>query len=353
KWAMNVEAMPKDLFDKPCASIQREKDPGYFDGRISLSEKLERFHLQTGLPVVATSFRTPALDQNSDDLDSAREGVQALVGREKCFVRCEDGFLLVRHPAYWLLRSSEPPEEIVAALEKVAEKRPLTICEYAGLAVAVGRHTDSGASFMNLPGFIPHSFDRLLNLRGLLLRFDGNPLATAYPALYFLGTLPAEDQARLLDGQVWNAHIAVVATTESDTVTSQKGYRMTKQGARGAYAGTFVIEHKDRRTYVVADTGWSYAADFLGTAGPIFDATTSLRYITPAERGYDLLAHSMNEPSDDVNASLDELLSRMSRGRLVWMQALGPRDYIFDVGFPGDVVAAYRVSIDWKPKPGG
>jgi hypothetical protein len=107
-------------------------------------------------------------------------------------MRCEDGFVEVRHPAYWFFRDSEPPEALILELEAIAKKRPLSIYEYARLARFVETWT-----FSEMGASIPASSGRAMkNLRGLLLRFDGQPLADAFPPLYVLGSLkPAVQQA--------------------------------------------------------------------------------------------------------------------------------------------------------------
>ncbi|HVT10782.1 MAG TPA: hypothetical protein VHE55_00830 [Fimbriimonadaceae bacterium] len=350
KWAMKVDDLPKEMLDKPGKPTAREKDPGYFDGRISLSEKLERLHLQTGIPIVATSFRTPALDQNIDDVDSVRDTLATLVAKEKCFIRDEDGFLLVRHPAYWLLRASEPPEDVIRAYEKVAESRPLTIGEYADLALAIGQNVDSGASLNPEPGSIPHCYDRLINQRGLLLRFDGGPLATAYPALYFLGAFNAAGRAKILAGAVWDSYQPQMVTSVSAFRDIEPGRIKRGNGPLGPIVGYWDMSQV-RVSRRVLNGDWNLYADYVAAASPIFDATTSLRFLTRTEAGIDkqgrLIAMMKGSDLEDI-ASLNEL---DVRARLIEVKTLDPRNYVFDVGFAGDIVATYRASIDWKPKP--
>lgn len=311
-WSMNVEDMPKELFEKASPVDGKREDSGYFDGRISLSDKLERLHLQTGLPIVATSFRTPALDQNVEVAGSAKEAVESLVSKEKCFVRAENGFLLVRHPAYWMFRRTEPPEPLVRKLEDIAKQRPLTIGEYGDLAASVALSLpDWGGGLAN--GAFPLCYNRLLNSRGLLLRFDSTPLSTGFPALLFLGTLDRTERAALLEGAWW----------DSD---------------------------KPRRAQNSSGYATDYVAHRLASAGPLFGAAMTNRYLTPIEAGMDFLKYRNLVATSPQEAGGIPILDVGKRARYVWMEPSSePNSYTMKVGFKDMVTAIYDVSWSWHP----
>lgn len=326
EWSMPAKEVAtivpvKDLVQKADTEDRdvETKEAGYFDGRTSLSDKLEKIHDETGISIVGTSFRTPAMQQKSGEYGEKTRAIESLAADEKCFLRAEDGVLLVRHPAYWLLRYTEPSEFLVRRLERTAATAgELSLNDYADLAFSIGQIADPGTADYSKGGYgLPHSYDRLIHLRGLLLRFDGTPLATAYPPLFLMGCLNEDGRKALLNGAVWGG--------SEITQTSSRSWR-----------GSL-----------------SRAPHDLASAAPTFDAIVGLRYFTPAEAGVNVEEANRVAFERDVDerSPLVKYLDATSlalRARFVWLETVGPDDYIFKVGFRDVVTASFPVM--WQGK---
>lgn len=319
QWRMTPKEVASAVQATPIETGLSPTDSGYFDGRTSLSDQLQRIHLQTGIPIVATSFRTPSIGQQPAGYSDKAAAIESLSTDEKCFLRAEDGVLLVRHPAYWLLRWTEPSEQVIRQCERIAATRALTLDEYADLAYSLSRISDPGAVDLSKGGSgVPHSFDRIENLRGLLLRFDGSPLATAYPPLYFMGCLGSTDREALLGGAPWGAAAIL---------------REAPNRWRGSVAR---------------------APSDVASLAPMFDAAIGLRYLTPAESGADLITaydaafhRDVDQHTPLVNTLEAESLGL--RARYVWLETLGPTEYAFRLGFKDMTTATYTVRWTWRP----
>jgi hypothetical protein len=320
---------PLDQFPVAMAKLKLDpeagdaEDPGYFDERTSLSEKLQRLHAQSGLPIVATSFRIPALKPSKKDFGNVGDAIASLQSDEKCFLRAEDGFLLVRHPAYWLIRYSEPPEWVVAGLEAAAKKRPLTIGDYADLAFATSKTPDYGTGGTN----IPHSFDRLVNLRGLLMRIDGEPLEMGYPALYVLGSMSAANRSALWSGGVL------------DSINVD---------------GTIV---RDRLGHIASGSRWSGRGNPLPhelvSCAPLFDAPVTTYFLTADERGVDSAKEMGDAFARDSMAGvvMDQFTDAWTlgmRARFLWLEPNRDNGCTFFAGFRDLVSTSYNISIHAK-----
>lgn len=326
EWAMPVTevapAVPVKHRDQDVEAEDQDSDTrdlGYFDGRISLSDKLEKIHAETGISIVGTSFRTPAIQQKSGEFGDKSKAIASLAAGEKCFLRAEEGVLLVRHPAYWLLRHTEPSEAVIRRVEHIAATAgELGLSDYADLAFSLGEIPDPETPDYSAGGFgLPHCYDRLIHLRGLLLRFDGSPLATAYPPLYLVGCLNASGREALLSG-------AILGGSEVA--------RMSSHSWRGSL---------------------NLVPNVVATVAPMFDANVALRYFTPAEAGLDVLRINMAAFTRDVDqhtpiANLLDAMSLGLRARFVWLESLAPDDYVFKVGFRDVVTASFTAK--WQGK---
>lgn len=194
--------------------LEARESSGYFDGRVSLTDKLADFHGRSDISVIATSFRTPALDQQfATQPQTAGELLKDIGTKEQLFLRWDGECLLVRHPAYWIFECSEPPETALLVAEKIAKSRTLTVEEYSDVAFALSASPDVvppwrhfapwveeiGPNSFSLP-WVSHCFDRLPKMRGLLLRFDPEPLERAYPALVVLASMTPRSRHDVFSG---------------------------------------------------------------------------------------------------------------------------------------------------------
>lgn len=313
-WTTPVKSLPAELTGASFEDAPR-REPEDFEGRASLSEKLESLYRATGIPIVATSFRIPALDQKGSVSGSTMAALEDLSSVESCFLRFEEGVLEVRHPAYWLLECSEPPEKLVRQLEETAKKRPVTLAEYGALAGSLAQRADSGSGLTRVA--FPHSYDRLLNLRGFLSKFDAKPLATAFPALYFFGALPSDQQTALQSGAVWDA---------------------TQGNVRTGWGGRLIE----------ATTAYNLAIDWVANAAPLFDAVVGPSYLTLAERGFDEAKLPTGRDAL-LEVIRDGISNPTMRGRFIWLERSGENSYMFKVGFgPTKLSAAFPITIGWK-----
>lgn len=245
KWQSPQEKWPSgDLIE-----TDAPQDPGYFGGEVTLSEKLLDLHNRSGLNIVATSFRAQAIGQKfSRDSASVTEMLHELQKTERAMLNWDGECLSVRHPRFWMLMCSEPPEGVIRAAETAARTRTLTLQEYGELAFAFANGQDDVPPWKHIPPSrvetwrsrtpvslkasesvptIPHSFDRLIRHRGIVLRFDPEPLESAYPALFALAVLEPADRANLLACQVVPAHIAYDAADWGLCFPAQISERMT------------------------------------------------------------------------------------------------------------------------------
>jgi hypothetical protein len=301
-WQTAPADLPPEMRKIKPTSSDDEPSPGYFDDRMSLTQKLERLHVQTGLPIVSTSLRIPALKPDHEGVVTVGSYLDRLAKDEQCFLRAEDGVLLVRHPAYWLMRISEPPEAAIAHFEEVAAKRPLNLDEYADLALAIGTNPDYGLQHAYNPAFVPHAYDRLLNLRGLLLRFDGGPLATAFPALHFYSQIPHDTRELML---------------------------------RGLKLGFPVFQPAPYVEHVVE-------------CAPIFDAFVGPRYMTPHDLGYGSELLYGFWPERLEHHTERDIRDNYFRAGQFWVVKDSDSSYTFKTGFGDVITSSYTFSIRQK-----
>lgn len=141
----------------------------YPNGRYSLGDDLAWAFDQTKLSIVADSFRAAAQRPPGQDAPAdARRWLQGLRKAERCFVRVENGRILVRHGGFWdLAAASDPVEREVRALEGLS--RPLGIDDYADLAAQVFPRDGTTALYRRADA--------------VLTRFDAHAFARALPAL--------------------------------------------------------------------------------------------------------------------------------------------------------------------------
>ncbi len=332
-------------------------DPGYFNGKFSLSEKLENLHNRVHVPIIATSFRSPALKQQYAAASDPSGLIDDLVKNEKAFVRWDNGCLLVRHPAYWIFECSEPSEAILQEAERIAKDRVLGLFEYAGLAYFMSGMQDDVAPWNRSPlisvaevlsshhsarealtgeGFheargLPHAFERLVGDRGLLLRFDPEPLARAYPALAALGACPPPFLQRIADGEHLRLEdVSLLGWTPGGIEWA--GFQSIKIGKR-IRTGTTEYPIRLEPGHPIIRDAFDGRLCFAADIAPIFPTSWTDHFITEFEL----------EGRDHTHI-FD------SRAEQVWIDVQGEDDYRICLGFNDEAVVTYSFKV--HPKPG-
>jgi hypothetical protein len=329
-WETPLSKLPADLLSHPLEKAEPPADPGYFNGKISLTEKLLNLHRLTSIPVVATSFRTPALSQTYPQAGNAEDLLSDLVEKECAFLHWENGCLLVRHPAYWLLQCCEPPENVLLAAERIAKERTLSVADYSLVAYQISSYEDGASPWRRgTPGQC-RCFDRLVADRGLLLRFDPEPLERAFPALWLLGSMSTGERDACLEGQRLDAQMLTGVVYHPGVIRDWKvNYDQVKVGNRtyyvpsqpvGAGPGTYDYRgKKDERP------------DFIASLAPMFPGAVTEQYLCPNE--LDGLPH---------------WLDGLDKARYVWLDPPDGNTYTICVGNGGVPTASYTFTIHWK-----
>jgi hypothetical protein len=186
-WETPVASIDAQLLKKELEARGEVSDPGYFEQRLSLAEKLEELHDRGKLQIVGDSYRVPTLAVRSS-AEKVGDYLKDLVEVEKIFLRWENGVLLVRHPAYWRLEKTEPPESVLLQAESIARTRPLNFTEYCRLARSLIAQRDSMIA------------ERFLSKERVLVRFDPTPLIDSAPALYQYDCLDDREREALWAG---------------------------------------------------------------------------------------------------------------------------------------------------------
>gem|GEM_PF-3637150 len=279
-WQTSVD--PSDL-GEVVENPKQPKAPGYFDHRISLSEKLENLYNRCGAPIVATSFRAPALRQGHEATPAAI--LADLTQNEEVFTRWDHGCLLVRHPAYWLLECTEPVESTMREAEAIAKKRPLTVDEYAALARKLGPGEDDDPPWLHVwngpsPTF-PNCFDRLINGRGFLSRFDPEPLEKAFPALFILGMMSNADFQRLANGETLDAAQVWPAGSTLNPADLGGPYKKVRVGGKTILAATRNPSSSSEHPEFALT--FNVLPEWATNQAPLFGARIGSDYVRPPE----------------------------------------------------------------------
>lgn len=308
-WETPIEKVPREALAKSYHETDPPPDPGYYNGRISLSEKLESIYKSTGTPIIATSYRTPTIGPPLPVDGTLADLVANLADKEKAILRWDQECLLLRHPSYWLFDCSEVPEEVLLRAEAIAKTRPLTLPEYGDIARVMSAHPDdlplsngpvAGTVYdLGYSTGAQIAYNRLPMSRGLLLRFDPEPLERAYPALFVIGTMSKEEQGRFFAGEHLDSWKVV------GTINGSKA-------------------------------GFDGRADIATDFAPLFGATQSPRYFTPSERTGFRHNHV---------AMLDQ-----TRARYIWLDSSGDGAYQINLGFTDVTTATYSFTIHPNPK---
>jgi len=219
-WDTPVDKLPPALLRRkveplPEQEEENPKSPEFFGGKVSLGDELETLYRETGIPIVSTSFRTPALSPKLPVGDEAETIIRHLAKEEECFLHSEGGFLEVRHPAFWVLGPSEPPEGAVRELEAIAARRTPGLLDYARLAAAMqlagcGDLPSLGSEVWQV------NWSRWVDTRGILVQFDPGPIASAFPPLVLLGAMSDFQQSAFTDGTPFN--LAKLRSTMRDSM---------------------------------------------------------------------------------------------------------------------------------------
>ncbi|MFI5386298.1 MAG: hypothetical protein ACHQ50_09280 [Fimbriimonadales bacterium] len=299
EWETPLDRFPKEMLERPALNGEESDGmaaPGYFDGKTGLSEELEAIYRRTGIPIVSTSFRLPALDDHLPESGTARELIEHLAKKEECFLRSDGGYLLVRHPAFWLFEVSEPPERTVRRIEAVRKSTPLGLLDYADLAASMANSQGGDFGWYIGDGIMFRHCDRWIEGRGILVRFDPKPIADAFPALAILGQMNSDQRRALLSRQVFHDPPSAAWKV------------------------------------------WSAILDEAAARGPMYDALCTDRLISPATQ-LDL-EYPAIFAADPLNPFL-----MSNRARFLWLTEASTGTWVFNLGFPPQATTMYTVTL--------
>jgi hypothetical protein len=152
------------------------KDPGP-QGPLIMADQLAWLYQHSGIPIVADAFRNQMPRDRKPLGATPASWLSSLQSVDRCFVRIEDGVVMVRHGGFWHLRTMEIPETLIQPLAQKNE--PPTLWEYASFLAAL-----TPAQVALLPSLNPPVLD-----------FPTEPIAYAIPGLRFLGSLGSLPQS--------------------------------------------------------------------------------------------------------------------------------------------------------------
>jgi hypothetical protein len=155
----------------------------YRYGYYSDGDHLEWFHRATNLPVVSDAFRVPHRWSKLDRFNKVGAGLylaEYLKTQPGGFLRIDNGFVLLRRPAFWDLRRSEVPEELIRPLDDKGNS--LTMSDYGNFALKLTRKQGR----------------RVISSTQFLSRFDAVPLLEGLPALRLYGALNSLQRGTLV-----------------------------------------------------------------------------------------------------------------------------------------------------------
>jgi hypothetical protein len=165
----SIEDDPR--FSRSVPGIEENKTD-YFLPKPTLDDGAEVFHKATGISVVTDSFSVPSAGLNQG---MSAEVWLASLSRKKAQGNVKHGIVGVRHEGFWRLRLFEPSPGTIRSYEKLAEREPLTLDQYASLAGAI-----RGAPV-----------SALMHPDAVVLPFDAAPLSRLMPVLVFYNSLTA------------------------------------------------------------------------------------------------------------------------------------------------------------------
>lgn len=184
KWQTPLDALDRN------PALQRDWKGGVEPSRPlfhhpTVADWLEVIARQGNLQVVADAFRLPSdIARISRRYNTLAEFLQEFMLRQPGYLLLEGEWLLFRHERYWQIRQSEPPEQLVQAMERKAAENVLSLDDYATFAAALS----------------PEAQTRLQEGR-YTVRFDLAPLQGALPALRFWASLTDAQKRTALQRQ--------------------------------------------------------------------------------------------------------------------------------------------------------
>jgi len=245
KWLLEWETPLDESSDPACetsvSSLTLKPSP-FFDQARGIEEYLETLADSTHTPVVSDAFRIPAIGKEvPESRGTVRDWLKKLKESEKCFVRVENGSVLVRHGGFWDLRDWEPSEEIFARLEQTPNPR---LDDYADCAFA-----QLGRTWSDIDILMPFYESQQIPLA----KVDLKPLRDSYITLAALGQMNARQRTHIYSGGWIDTYRSYYDTTQ---VSSQVQYVKDKKGrnipilvqtAYGSYSGDHMLVMESAR----------------------------------------------------------------------------------------------------------
>ncbi|MDR3687959.1 MAG: hypothetical protein P4L46_01175 [Fimbriimonas sp.] len=189
EWETDLGTDKSSALDEPVENMEM-KPSGFNKGLRGIEEYLEALFDKTKQPIISDAFRMPTIGTPPPLKSSTiRNWLSQTRESQKCFVRVDNGCVLVRHGGFWDLRSYEPNEERVRAFEKLAAP---DLNDYADFALA---------SAQDLVGLIIQQAVPFFDTQEIpLTRFDSKPLRdNLYPLLAY-GQMSTANRLAVLSG---------------------------------------------------------------------------------------------------------------------------------------------------------
>ncbi|MDR3689581.1 MAG: hypothetical protein P4L46_09400 [Fimbriimonas sp.] len=189
-WESNLSDVKEPGLDLPVNSLDLQPS-GFDQGQRGIEDYLEALFDRTKQPILSDGFRIPTLGvPPPNDAPSIRSWLAQTRESQKCFVKVDDGCVMIRHGGYWDLRAYEPDEKRLRAFEKIT--RP-DLNDYADYVVAAGEDPTGVVFYQMFPIFDTQEVP--------LTRFDSKPLREyLYPLLAYGQMSPASRMAVLAGG---------------------------------------------------------------------------------------------------------------------------------------------------------
>lgn len=156
-------------FPNPQASAIPGTQDYYGRTTMRLADQLDSLSALSGLPVVADGFRTAEPEGVAGK--TALSWLGSLKKTDNCYLRIEDGVVMVRHGHFWRDRLSEIPEDAIRTMDEKGKN--LTVMDYANFLTGL-----TPAQLAPLTGFTPP-----------ILGFPVDVVQNSIPALQFLGAV--------------------------------------------------------------------------------------------------------------------------------------------------------------------
>ena len=201
RWILEWESQLKNLSEPWLDNSVKEfslSDSPFYRKQHGLEECLEGLFSVTHQSIICDAFRIPTTRKEPPKkADSVRNWLNALRETQRCFVKIDNGTILVRHGGFWDLREMQADELSIRNLEQV---RNPDFIDYANFAIA-NRTPVLGA----MPPFFETQDIPLTT-------FNPTPLRESYAILMAFGQMDGVERVMVLNGGAFNTIKPIIGT---------------------------------------------------------------------------------------------------------------------------------------------